>query len=148
MLDHNFLVNTNSLRDFTFSQWYCSRFLSSGTRSSEATVVWGEVTASTIKGVQEETLSFSQTIVSVSVSVYQSKQYHMSKDLNTEQDDCPWFQASAAMLMTSALLRVITQRRIVILYRRFGKTYPSHLQGSRSPRRKESHQSPPTPFLI
>jgi hypothetical protein len=29
----------------------------------------------------------------------------------------------------------ITQRRMVILYRRFGTTYRSHLQGSKSPRR-------------
>jgi hypothetical protein len=33
----------------------------------------------------------------------------------------------------SALFWHITQRRLVILYRRFGTTYPSHLQGSRSP---------------
>jgi hypothetical protein len=30
----------------------------------------------------------------------------------------------------------ITQRRVVILYRRLGTTYRSHLQGSRYPRRK------------
>jgi hypothetical protein len=35
----------------------------------------------------------------------------------------------------SALFWDITQRRVVIVYRRFGTTYPSHLQGSRSPRR-------------
>jgi hypothetical protein len=32
----------------------------------------------------------------------------------------------------SALFRDITQRRVVILYLRFGTTYRSHLQGSRS----------------
>jgi hypothetical protein len=34
------------------------------------------------------------------------------------------------MLMKSALFCVITQRRMVILYWRFGITYQSHLQGS------------------
>jgi hypothetical protein len=42
------------------------------------------------------------------------------------------FQASAAMLIRSALLWDITQRRVVIVYRRFGTAYRSHLQGSRS----------------
>jgi hypothetical protein len=42
-----------------------------------------------------------------------------------------WFQASAAMLMRSAFFCDITRRRVVILYRRFGTTYRSHLQGSR-----------------
>jgi hypothetical protein len=41
-------------------------------------------------------------------------------------------QASAAMQMRSALFWDITQRRVVILYRRFGTTYRSHFQGSRS----------------
>jgi hypothetical protein len=41
------------------------------------------------------------------------------------------FQASAAMLTTSALFWDITRRRVVIVYRRFGKTYRSHLHGSR-----------------
>jgi hypothetical protein len=34
------------------------------------------------------------------------------------------------MLMTSALFWDITQRRVVILYRRFGTTYRSNLKGS------------------
>jgi hypothetical protein len=42
-------------------------------------------------------------------------------------------QASAAMLMRPAHILDITQRRVLILYRRFGTTYPSYLQGSRSP---------------
>jgi hypothetical protein len=42
----------------------------------------------------------------------------------------PLFQASAAMLMTSVFW-VITRRRVVIVYRRFGTTYRSHLQGSK-----------------
>jgi hypothetical protein len=46
----------------------------------------------------------------------------------------PWFQASAAMFMRSAFFWGITQRRVVILYRRFGTTYRSHFEGSRSPR--------------
>jgi hypothetical protein len=33
-----------------------------------------------------------------------------------------------------ALFWDITQRRVVIIYRRFGTTYGSHLQGSRSPK--------------
>jgi hypothetical protein len=37
--------------------------------------------------------------------------------------------------MRSTLLWDITQRRMVILYRRFGTTFRSHLQGSRSLRR-------------
>jgi hypothetical protein len=44
-------------------------------------------------------------------------------------------QASSAMLMMSPLLWGITQRRVVFLYRRFGTTYRSHLQGQRSSRR-------------
>jgi len=36
--------------------------------------------------------------------------------------------------MTSAILWDITQRRVVIPYKRFGKTYRNHLQGSRNPR--------------
>ena len=46
------------------------------------------------------------------------------------------FQASAAIWMESALFLDITQRQVVILYRRFGTTHRSHLQGSRNPRRK------------
>jgi hypothetical protein len=46
-----------------------------------------------------------------------------------------WFEASAAMLMKSAFFWDITQRRMVNLYRRLGKTCRSHLQRSRSPRR-------------
>jgi hypothetical protein len=39
------------------------------------------------------------------------------------------------MQMSSAFFWDIMQRRMVILYRRLGTTYWSHLQGSRSPRR-------------
>jgi hypothetical protein len=42
---------------------------------------------------------------------------------------------SAAMFMRSALFWEIMERRAVIVYRRFGTKYRSHLQGSRSPRR-------------
>jgi hypothetical protein len=45
----------------------------------------------------------------------------------------PWFQASAAILMRSALFWGVTQRPVRIFYRRFGTTYRSHLQRSRSP---------------
>jgi hypothetical protein len=47
-----------------------------------------------------------------------------------------WFQASAAMLMRTALFRDITQYRVVILFRRFGTIYRWSFQGSRSRRRK------------
>jgi hypothetical protein len=43
-----------------------------------------------------------------------------------------WFQGSAAMLR-SALFWDITRRCVVIVYRRFGTTYRSHLHGSRVP---------------
>jgi hypothetical protein len=42
-----------------------------------------------------------------------------------------WFQASAAILMRSALFWDIRQCRVVTVYRRFGTTYRSHLHGSR-----------------
>jgi hypothetical protein len=35
------------------------------------------------------------------------------------------------MLMKSVVFWVITRRRVVIIYRRFGTTYRSHLHGSR-----------------
>jgi hypothetical protein len=41
------------------------------------------------------------------------------------------FQASAAKQVSTALFWVITQRVVVISYRRFGTTYRSHLQGSK-----------------
>jgi hypothetical protein len=46
------------------------------------------------------------------------------------------------MLMRSALFWGITQRRMVILYRRFGTTYRSYLQGSRNPKRVVSSTLP------
>jgi len=39
------------------------------------------------------------------------------------------FQVSAAKFLRTALLWVITQRVVVISYRRFGTTYLSHFQG-------------------
>jgi hypothetical protein len=42
-----------------------------------------------------------------------------------------WFQASAAMLMRSALFWGITRRRVLIVYGRFGTKYLSHLHRSR-----------------
>jgi hypothetical protein len=44
----------------------------------------------------------------------------------------PRFQASAPILMRSALFWDTTQRLVVILYGRFRTTYQSHLQGPRS----------------
>jgi hypothetical protein len=49
----------------------------------------------------------------------------------TNYQHYPLFQAFAAKLMRSALFRDITRRRVVIVYRRFGTTYRSHLHGSR-----------------
>jgi hypothetical protein len=43
-----------------------------------------------------------------------------------------WFKAFAAMYMGSMLFWDITQRRVVILYRRFATTFGSHVEGSRS----------------
>jgi hypothetical protein len=61
-----------------------------------------------------------------------------------------WFRASAAMLMRSALFWDITRRRVVIVYRRFGTTYRSHLQGSGIPlatlRASLHHPPPPLNF--
>jgi hypothetical protein len=54
---------------------------------------------------------------------------------NDVHQDCPWFQASAMMLMRYALFWVITRRQMVMLDRRFGTTYRSHLQGSTSPKK-------------
>ena len=45
-----------------------------------------------------------------------------------------WVQVSASIQTISALFWGITQRTVVIPCRRFGTTYTSHLQGSRSPR--------------
>ena len=39
--------------------------------------------------------------------------------------------AKQLMLLRSALFWDITRRHVVIVYRRFETTYPSHLQGSR-----------------
>jgi hypothetical protein len=49
------------------------------------------------------------------------------------QGDCSaWFQAAAATLMIFAPFRDITQRRVVIPYRRFGTTFRSHFPGWRN----------------
>jgi len=51
--------------------------------------------------------------------------------------NCPTTSASLAKVvckrtdMRTALFWAITNRAVVIPYRRFGTTYPSHLQGSR-----------------
>jgi hypothetical protein len=66
--------------------------------------------------------------------------YCRRKIINCVIASRPWFQPSTVMLKRSALFWGITQHRGLILYRRFGTTYRSHLQGSRSPRRAESRQ--------
>ena len=48
-----------------------------------------------------------------------------------------WFETSATM-MTSALFWDITRRRVIIVYRRFGTTYLSHLHGWRVREAKDS----------
>jgi hypothetical protein len=47
----------------------------------------------------------------------------------TVLENYPWFQASAVMLTRSALFWASTQRRVVILYWRFGTTYRSVFKG-------------------
>jgi hypothetical protein len=54
----------------------------------------------------------------------------LQNKVHRSDDSCLWSLPS--MSMRSALFWGITQYRMVILYRRFGTTYPSHLQGSRS----------------
>jgi len=61
--------------------------------------------------------------------------------LNTECDGLPWFQASAAKWKRTSPFWDITQRVLVIPYRRFGTTYPSHLQGSRMKKKTVFHMS-------
>jgi hypothetical protein len=53
------------------------------------------------------------------------------REIGSEDKTLRLFPSSAAMLMKSALFWDITQRRVVIVYRRFGTTYRSHLHGSR-----------------
>jgi hypothetical protein len=77
----------------------------------------------------------SQTChVRLSVLMYQrgahSKDFHVG-EFYEHLSRWPWCQASAAMLMKSVVFWVITRRRVVIIYRRFGKTYRSHHHGSR-----------------
>jgi hypothetical protein len=48
---------------------------------------------------------------------------------------CAWFQVSVAKYLRSMLFWDITQS-VVLIYRRFGTTYRSHLQGSRIQREK------------
>ena len=45
--------------------------------------------------------------------------------------NCVWAKDSSAKKMRTALFWAITQRVVLIPYRRFGTTYQSHLQGSR-----------------
>jgi hypothetical protein len=52
--------------------------------------------------------------------------------LNPNCQQVAWFQASAAVYMRSSLFSNVTQRRLVVCYRRFGTTYRPHLQGSSS----------------
>jgi hypothetical protein len=62
----------------------------------------------------------------LSVLLFNSTALH----LTTEESKYKylWLQASAAMLMRSALFWGIRQRRVVTLYRHFGTTYRYHLQ--------------------
>jgi len=80
MLDHSFLAKITSVRELNFSQRACSRFLSSCTIHRVASVVSGEFTASIFRGVQEEALRSSQTIV----SVHQPTQFPISEAMNVE----------------------------------------------------------------
>jgi hypothetical protein len=71
-----------------------------------------------------------QILLSASCSQTPSVCVHL---LHTNINTNPWLRASLAMLMRTALFWGVTQRRVVILCRRFGTTYRSHLQGSISP---------------
>ena len=62
--------------------------------------------------------------------VYVAKRRSPLTQSATLMDHFAWFQASAAKYIRSALSWDITQRIVVIPYRRFGTTYRSHLQGS------------------
>jgi hypothetical protein len=55
-----------------------------------------------------------------------------TKNLSEYAVSFPWTEPGSI----SAPVWDITQRWVVVHYRRFGSTYRSHLQGSRSPRRK------------
>jgi hypothetical protein len=59
--------------------------------------------------------------------------FHNNNNNNNINVTYAWFQASAAMLMRSALFWNITQRRVVILYRRFGTDRLSRNIGTELP---------------
>jgi hypothetical protein len=63
------------------------------------------------------------TLLALSIVTVFLKQLHVG---------IAWLQASAAMQMRSALFWGITQCRVLIVYRCFGTTYRSNLQGSRN----------------
>jgi hypothetical protein len=52
---------------------------------------------------------------------------HILTSLKQTPTDTPWLQAFAAITMGSALFWDITQRRVIILYRRFRTTYRTSL---------------------
>ena len=66
---------------------------------------------------------------------------YVSMNCNFAQNNFinPRLHAFAAMQFRSSLFWDITRRKLVVGYRRFGKTYRSHLQGSRSPKRLSRH---------
>jgi hypothetical protein len=69
---------------------------------------------------------------------HHNQQTSTTNNYNFNDMACPWFQASATMLMRSALFCDITRHRVVIVYRHFGTTYRSHLQGSGVREEKDS----------
>ena len=72
--------------------------------------------------------------------LYKTTELEHQRDLTTEDPSeymllnstpCSWFQDSTAKEKRTALIWPITQRVVVIPYRRFGTTYWFHVQGSR-----------------
>jgi len=62
---------------------------------------------------------------------YSCKRYHLShvtsRHNNNITQNSAWFQASATKQMRTGFFWVITQRVVVISYRRFGTNYWSHV---------------------
>ena len=63
-------------------------------------------------------------------------QYLSPSKLSVVKLNCEIYCINVTFLgVRSALFWDITQRRVVMIYRRFGTTYLSHLEGSRSPKK-------------
>jgi hypothetical protein len=67
----------------------------------------------------------------VRIMIYKIHCFHFKIRHGKTRDPKTLFQAPATMLIKSVVFWVITRRHVVIIYRRFGTTYRSHLHGSR-----------------